>query len=814
MRNSRQTTFDLNGPILSFATQPVGVASTGVVSGTGSGIATFIGIATATFTTGVSTGSPTAPSNPASNTGIITYRWYEVGVGALSDSTYVTGTATTTLTFSRLITPTDNQRRFYLEADYIPSAYQTSSPVTAGTARSTGNAINEPLSSSVGILTVFPLIEIIAQPTTITAATNATVTFTVNSGLTDEFFTQGVSYQWYLNGSAVDDGVITTTTTSSTTVSSDLEYTYASDDSLTIPASSSNIVIVVAGSRGGSGGNDAGGPGGSGGNGRAGRFTYSSGARTLSFKIGRKGNDGGSGNFSAYGSGGSSNVASGGRGGGAGGNGWSGGGGGGGGATGVYDSSVGAYTIIAAGGGGGGGGSWNRGADAGEVGLGFNQGSTSTISNGSQGEDKSGDGGGGGGGGGGATGGSGGGAGQDNSFGGRGGGGGKSAYNSSVAGFGLDGWLNNGDGYVNIKYTGTTTTATTVTRKTTVSGTKTPTLTISADVVGIQTVSCLISSSIAINSPLFSDIANFVVVSTAEQYNINVEAVGNSSSGTISAVNLANGDYTIATSSGDPNTGRYTEYYSLYSPDKNIAVEMDLYGGKGTTSGSNSGGEGGFSRIRFTMAQNTEYVIAGLTNNVNAPFVYRKGQLIACVGKGGNAGTSGRGGFGGGIGIAGNAGFGRDAGVGGALVTVGNLGGDGVFGSLTSLVPTTPDTKATAPNGGRALKCTKGVYWRDQGVSACTDVGTGKFRLSDGVEVTNTASIARGYKAGYDIIQTAGKGSSNGGAGGHGATGGAGGQNGSGGGGGSGYTDGSITVVNTQLGGSTGDARVVIRVVS
>jgi len=814
MRNSRQTTFDLNGPILSFATQPVGVASTGVVSGTGSGIATFIGIATATFTTGVSTGSPTAPSNPASNTGIITYRWYEVGVGALSDSTYVTGTATTTLTFSRLITPTDNQRRFYLEADYIPSAYQTSSPVTAGTARSTGNAINEPLSSSVGILTVFPLIEIIAQPTTITAATNATVTFTVNSGLTDEFFTQGVSYQWYLNGSAVDDGVITTTTTSSTTVSSDLEYTYASDDSLTIPASSSNIVIVVAGSRGGSGGNDAGGPGGSGGNGRAGRFTYSSGARTLSFKIGRKGNDGGSGNFSAYGGGGSSNVASGGRGGGAGGNGWSGGGGGGGGATGVYDSSVGAYTIIAAGGGGGGGGSWNRGADAGEVGLGFNQGSTSTISNGSPGEDKSGDGGGGGGGGGGATGGSGGGAGQDNSFGGRGGGGGKSAYNSSVAGFGLDGWLNNGDGYVNIKYTGTTTTATTVTRKTTVSGTKTPTLTISADVVGIQTVSCLISSSIAINSPLFSDIANFVVVSTAEQYNINVEAVGNSSSGTISAVNLANGDYTIATSSGDPNTGRYTEYYSLYSPDKNIAVEMDLYGGKGTTSGSNSGGEGGFSRIRFTMAQNTEYVIAGLTNNVNAPFVYRKGQLIACVGKGGNAGTSGRGGFGGGIGIAGNAGFGRDAGVGGALVTVGNLGGDGVFGSLTSLVPTTPDTKATAPNGGRALKCTKGVYWRDQGVSACTDVGTGKFRLSDGVEVTNTASIARGYKAGYDIIQTAGKGSSNGGAGGHGATGGAGGQNGSGGGGGSGYTDGSITVVNTQLGGSTGDARVVIRVVS
>jgi len=82
------------------------------------------------------------------------------------------------------------------------------------------------------------------------------------------------------------------------------------------------------------------------------------------------------------------------------------------------------------------------------------------------------------------------------------------------------------------------------------------------------------------------------------------------------------------------------------------------------------------------------------------------------------------------------------------------------------------------------------------------------------VEVTNTASIARGYKAGYDIIQTAGRGSSNGGAGGNGATGGAGGQNGAGGGGGSGYTDGSVTVVNTQLGGNTGEARVVIRLVS
>ena len=35
-----------------------------------------------------------------------------------------------------------------------------------------------------------------------------------------------------------------------------------------------------------------------------------------------------------------------------------------------------------------------------------------------------------------------------------------------------------------------------------------------------------------------------------------------------------------------------------------------------------------------------------------------------------------------------------------------------------------------------------------------------------------------------------------------------------GGGGGSGYTDGSVTVVSTQLGGSTGEAKVILRIVS
>ena len=91
---------------------------------------------------------------------------------------------------------------------------------------------------------------------------------------------------------------------------------------------------------------------------------------------------------------------------------------------------------------------------------------------------------------------------------------------------------------------------------------------------------------------------------------------------------------------------------------------MDLYGGKGYDVDAYQGGQDGYSRIRFTMEQNVEYVITGLSTSVNAPFVYRKAQLIA-VGGGGDAGATAGGGRGGGVGIAGEEGRGRSAGVGG-----------------------------------------------------------------------------------------------------------------------------------------------------
>jgi hypothetical protein len=787
------TELDLNGPTLSFTNNPVGVASTSGLS------VTLSGFATAIFE---STGTP-------DNAGSISYQWYEVGVGVLSDDTKFTGTGTTQLTISNLETPADNGREFFLRADYNPAPGQT------------GNAINDPLSSGIGTITVIPEVEIVAQPSNSQTTLNTDTTFTVDAGLTDSTF-GGVTYQWQLNGEDIDDGVVI-----GEGLATRVEQNYTSDGSIELPSDTTDVEISVAGAAGGSGGYDAGGPGGGGGNGRAGKFEYADGARTLTFRLGRTGNGGGTGNQNVGGSGGASNVAGGGRGGGAGQNGWSGGGGGGGGATGVFDSVANAYTIVGAGGAGGGGGSHNVGASPAPNAGGYSSTSSPfSISGGGNGSTKNGDGGGGGAGGGGAGGGSGGGSGQDNSNGGSPGTPGGSKYNTTYA-TSLDSqWENNSNGFVNLKFTTNTTipgVTVTTTKRTTVSGTKTPTLTIRTDLVGIQTVRCVVSSSIdsgytfdeASNTPVLSEVVNFIPVGTAEQYNVNIEAIGGDSTAALSSINLFNGDYQFDLSAGDPTNNGFTKLYSIYSPDKDIEVEMDLYGGKGESSNGNEGGEGGYSRVRFTMTQNTEYVIAGLTNVTKAPFIYRKGTLIACVGSGGNAGSDGKGGAGGGINVDGENGFGRGNGNGGTSPDEGTLSSDGIFGSLTTISAISPDTKAVAPNGGRVFACTKGNYWASQGIAPCDDVTSGSnFRLSDGTAVTNTATtITRGYKDGYSIIQTAGEKTGTGGNGGNGATGGQGGQSG-GGGGGSGYTNGEVTIVDNQLGGSDGDAKVIMRVVT
>jgi hypothetical protein len=193
----KQTTLDLNGPILSFIQQPQSV------SVCDSGSATFVGIATAFFPT-------QDPPNPASNTGTLSYRWNVEGFGPLTDGTFqgasITGSGTTTLTITNAKSPTANGQKFYVDVDYVPSAYSqpVGSAVTVGTGRSTGNAINEILNSNTATLTVFPVLTVAQQPTEQTVAQTRSATFTTLGALTDT--TQGsISYRWQLNGNDLND---------------------------------------------------------------------------------------------------------------------------------------------------------------------------------------------------------------------------------------------------------------------------------------------------------------------------------------------------------------------------------------------------------------------------------------------------------------------------------------------------------------------------------------------------------------------------------------------------------------------------------
>ena len=544
----KQTTLDLNGPILGFSTNPQDVTVNNA------GIATFVGIATAYFIS-------QTPANPASNTGVVTHRWYAAGIGALSDGTNTTlgatlsGTATTTLTVSSVTSPTTSGIQFFVGADYIPSAYQSSSPITAGTGRSTGNAINDILFSNSATLTVNPSVLISGQPSNSTVAQGQTATFSVVSSSSNN---TDVAYQWYIGGSPVSNG-----TSGGNTISGANTNTLTVTTSSGTPAGNSNVFVSV-------------------------------------------------------------------------------------------------------------------------------------------------------------------------------------------------------------------------------------------------------SHPTAGNSPVTSNTVTFGVVLARAILNFESLSVS-SSTAILSSVNLATTSaftYNVTTF-GNPILG-------FYAPEKDINLELEIFASKGLDSGGYSGGQGGYSKIRFTARQNEEYIISPLPqqNQGGAVFIYRKAGLIAVVACGGNAGSGGNGGNGGGINVGGASGSGRGAGAGGVVFSAGSLPtNSGVFGSGTPQEPYagTGDTKESAPNGGRVLPCARGGYWRDLGYSACQDLGNIQFFTDSGVRITNTATINRGHKIGYGIRQTAGRGLNGGGNGGQGATGGQGGSNGGGGGGASGYTDGSVTVVSTQQGGSTGIAQVIFR---
>ena len=839
------TDIDLNGPVLAYTTQP-----SDDTKNRGDSV-TFTVAAEATF-----------PGNTgADNSGTITFQWYEGEGQALTNSGNVSGATSASLTISDLDTPADDGRNFYCEISY------TAGDEYDSTDKGTGTAINQPLKSSVATLSMNPLLEIVSQPSSATVYTNVAATHTIGAKLTDN--SSAVTYQWYVGVenatptlvenktyrtqnieretvTVIDENFVTDTTTHSDSRS----FNRDGQSAVNIPPTGYNASFIIAGAGGGSGGSDAGGEGGRGGSGRYGSFSIPNSlarGQSFTFRIGSQGGGGGRGNFPAYGRPGAG-LRVGGRGGGAGPRGWSGGGGGGGGSSGVFRGG----TLIASAGGGGGGGGGSHDSGRAPSGSTANSwypynGGTITTYNGGQGADQGNDGGGGGGGGAGSGGpAGGGGAGRDRTRTGSGGGGGNSDYRSDIVSLSVNS-INNGNGYGSINYQYTTSTTRPVKtprevineiityQNTVISGQGTPTLSIKSDNAEFntsRTLYCVVSNSTASNSPLTSDTVTSAVTDPREQDRIIIETIAANGIANIQEANLLNGEEEFKSGSSSRITGDGGYLYSIYAPDKDIAIEMDLFGGKGRDYRNGKvGGEGGYSRIRFTLKRNNEYVIAGLTNSINTPFIYRGSNLLAVVGGGGDAGLNGNGGRGGGIGLSGEQGR-NIGGLPGDRVAEGTLGANGIWSRLidppTGVYAGDSQVDITSTSGGRTIKCTKGDYWATQGKTACEPVNaldqSLKFRMADGSEVSNTAALGfRGYKDGYAIQHTGGLGRANSRTdsavgppdyanGGNGATGGSGGRAYSSAGGGSGYSNGSVTVVDTQLGGSnSSQARVLIR---
>jgi hypothetical protein len=344
-----------------------------------------------------------------------------------------------------------------------------------------------------------------------------------------------------------------------------------------------------------------------------------------------------------------------------------------------------------------------------------------------------------------------------------------------------------------------------------VTGSLTPNLIIKSTTIGISTIQCTITHPTSGDSPLTSNVVNLEIV-PARQI-ITIENILTPSSATSGDYNIY--DYKeLSFGSAPINIIKSTATeISLFASEVDINIEMELHGTVGSSYESNRGGNGGYSKIRFTMYKDEEYVFAGLGAPTGpAIFLYRKSALIASIGNGGSASSNGRGGDGGGVLQGGENGQGRNGGNGGQYIAPGTLTFPGIFGSLSGALAglQSGDSVASVPFGGKVLPCGRG----NGSVSPCTDLGRTQFLWGQSIPVPGTALINRGYKQGYGIRNTPGRGSG-GGNGGGGATGGDGGTSGGAGGGGGGYTNGSVTVIESIRGGSQySTATVIMRLVS
>ena len=440
--DDKTTDLNLNGPEMSFtsdASQNVtSIAPNGQTGrGTDSTSVVFSGVATCTFDSGADT------------TGTVNYQWYDANTNQpLGVSTQYSGQNTNVLTWNYGLSPEDNGKNFYLQADFTPASLPSGN---------TADPLNEPIKSSNVTLNVLPELGIETAPSSATVPVDINAFFNcigvINLGKPQEQKSSyegteegKINYQWYIDGVAVTDGVRETTRSANiiekrfsgfgpTKNPADFEAFAPGEtdrgqiggveriETVTIPDDATDVTITVVAGAGGKGGSDRDGAGGAGGTGKSGTFSIADGARTLTFYIGGRGGHGLDEGFGIGrgGTGGQSSYSVGGDGGD---DGEGGSGGGGGGAAGVFvhDSVSDSFIIAAGGGAGGGGGSigfagdsgqngrdWTEATQASELAIPFAPGSDGFGGDGETGED----GGGGGGGGGGAFGGAGGRSGLD-----------------------------------------------------------------------------------------------------------------------------------------------------------------------------------------------------------------------------------------------------------------------------------------------------------------------------------------------------------------------------------------------------------------
>ena len=327
----------------------------------------------------------------------------------------------------------------------------------------------------------------------------------------------------------------------------------------------------------------------------------------------------------------------------------------------------------------------------------------------------------------------------------------------------------------------------------TVSGSNTPTLTISGSDIGISNITVTVSHPTAGNSPVTSDTVVFTVVSSRDI----VSYLQHDGSGNFFASGEQNlFDASLTITANPANAQRLT---SFHSPEKDTTIKIIMAAGAGQDKNGNVGGQGGKSEFIITLEQNQEYVVklgstsaptGGANGGGGSAVLYKKARVLVALGGGGGAGSSSKGGKGGGIGLAGENGTGRGAGAGGSTITTGNLSISGQARSGSS--------------GGTLSACTIGSPVLRNLYSPCDDYGLSQFLNYYAEPMEESPTIQRGFKGGTAYRNNGGNGSGNEGGGGSGANGGnAATSSGSGGGGGSGYSSGEVTVLSAELGGNT-----------